>query len=141
MILPSGPPSSDRFPMTSTQDLASLAARLLIAPLFIVFGFEKITGYASSASYMEAYGLPSILLPLAIAAELGGGLAILLGVFSRWAALALAGFCLVTALVFHTAWSGDGGQGQFISFMKNLALAGGLLLLFANGPGRYVVRD
>ncbi len=127
--------------MTSTHDLASLAARLLIAPLFIVFGFEKITGYAGSVGYMEAYGLPGVLLPLAIAAELGGGLAILLGIFSRWAALALAGFCIVTALIFHTAWSGDGGQAQFINFMKNLALAGGLLLLFANGPGRYVVRD
>jgi putative oxidoreductase len=127
--------------MTGTHDLASLAARILIASLFIVFGIEKITGYAGSVGYMEAYGLPGVLLPFAIAAELGGGLAILLGVFSRWAALALAGFCIVTALVFHTAWSGDGGQGQFINFMKNLALAGGLLLLFANGPGRYVIKD
>lgn len=127
--------------MPLNHDLASLVARLLIAPLFIVFGFEKITGYASSVGYMEAYGLPGFLLPLAILAELGGGLAILLGVFSRWAALALAGFCIVTALVFHTAWSGDGGQGQFINFMKNLALAGGLLLLAANGPGKYAVND
>ncbi|HEX2842237.1 DoxX family protein [Hyphomicrobium sp.] len=127
--------------MSSIHDLASLVARLLIAPLFIVFGFEKITGYASSAGYMEAYGLPGILLPIAIAAELGGGLAILFGFFSRWAALALAIFCVVTALVFHTAWSGDGGQGQFINFMKNLALAGGLLLLAANGPGRYAIND
>jgi putative oxidoreductase len=127
--------------MTPNHDLTSLVARVLIASLFIVFGFEKITGYASSVGYMEGYGLPGFLLPLAIAVELGGGLAILLGVFSRWAALALAGFCLVTALVFHTAWSGEGGQGQFINFMKNLALAGGLLLLFVNGPGKYVVKD
>lgn len=127
--------------MTLNHDLASLVARLLIAPLFIVFGFEKITGYASSAGYMEAYGLPGFLLPLAILAELGGGLAILLGLYSRWAALALAGFCIVTALVFHTAWSGEGGQGQFINFMKNFALAGGLLLLAANGPGKYAVKD
>jgi putative oxidoreductase len=127
--------------MPLNHDLASLVARLLIAPLFIVFGFEKITGYASSVGYMEAYGLPGFLLPLAILAELGGGLAILLGVFSRWAALALAVFCVVTALVFHTAWSGDGGQGQFINFMKNLALAGGLLLLAANGPGKHAVND
>jgi putative oxidoreductase len=126
---------------SSLHDLTSLAARLLISALFIVFGFEKITGYASSAGYMEAYGLPGLLLPAAIVAELGGGLAILLGFYSRWAALALAGFCIVTALVFHTAWSGDGGQGQFISFMKNLALAGGLLLLAVNGPGRYAIKD
>lgn len=127
--------------MTSTQDLASLAARLLIAPLFIWAGWGKITDYAGSVGYMETYGLPGILLPLAIVAELGGGLAILFGVLSRWAALALAGFSLATALVFHTAWSGDGGQMQLISFLKNLGLAGGLLLLFAYGPGRYVVRD
>lgn len=127
--------------MTLPHDLTSLVGRALLAALFIVFGFEKITGYAGSAQYMEAYGLPGALLPLAIVAELGGGLAILFGVFSRWAALALAGFCVVTALVFHTAWSGDGGQAQFINFMKNLALVGGLLLLAANGPGRYVVKD
>lgn len=127
--------------MTLMHDLASLAARILIAPIFIWGGWGKITDYAGSSGYMEAYGLPSILLPLAIIAELGGGLAILFGLFSRWAALALAGFCLVTALVFHTAWSGDGGQMQLISFLKNLGLAGGLLLLFANGPGRYAVRD
>jgi putative oxidoreductase len=127
--------------MSSMHDLTTLVARVLIAVLFIVFGFEKITGYAGSAGYMEAYGLPGALLPLAIIAELGGGIAILLGFFSRWAALALAGFCIVTALVFHTAWSGDGGQAQFINFMKNLALAGGLLLLFANGPGKYTLKD
>jgi putative oxidoreductase len=127
--------------MTSTHDLASLVARLLLSPIFIIAGIEKVTGYEGSAGYMEAYGLPGVLLPLAIVAELGGGLAILLGVFSRWAALALAGFCIVTALIFHTAWSGDAGQMQQISFLKNLGLAGGLLLLFANGPGRYAVKD
>jgi putative oxidoreductase len=127
--------------MSSIHDLITLVARVLIASLFIVFGYEKVTGYAASVGYMEAYGLPGALLPLAIAAELGGGIAILLGLFSRWAALALAGFCIVTALVFHTAWSGDGGQAQFINFMKNLALAGGLLLLFANGSGKYAIKD
>jgi putative oxidoreductase len=127
--------------MTSMHDLTSLVARLLISPIFILAGIEKITGYAGSVGYLEAYGLPSILLPAAIAVELGGGLAVLLGIFSRWAALALAGFCIVSAAIFHTAWSGDGGQMQQIMFMKNLAMAGGLLLLFANGPGRYAVKD
>lgn len=127
--------------MTSTHDLTSLVARLLLAPVFIIAGIGKITGYEGSVGYMEAYGLPGLLLPLVIVAELGGGLAILFGVFSRWAALALAGFCIAAALIFHTAWSGDGGQMQQISFLKNLGLAGGLLLLFANGPGRYAVKD
>jgi len=127
--------------MSSTHALASLAARLLIAPVFIWAGYGKITDYAASAGYMEMFGLPGMLLPLAIFAELGGGLAILLGIFSRWAALALAGFCIVTAVIFHSAWSGDGGSMQMINFMKNLGLAGGLLLLFANGPGKYAVTD
>jgi putative oxidoreductase len=127
--------------MTSTHALASLVARLLVAPLFILAGIEKITGYGASVGYMEAYGLPGILLPGAIAVELGGGLAVLIGFFSRWAALAIAGFSLVAALVFHTAWSGDGGQIQQIMFLKNLAIAGGLLLLYANGPGAYAVND
>lgn len=127
--------------MIPNHDVISLVARVLIASLFIVFGFEKVTGYAMSAGYMERYGLPGFLLPLVIIAELGGGLAILFGVFSRWAALALAGFCIVTALVFHMGWSGDGGQGQFINFMKNVGLSGGLLLLFANGPGKYSIKD
>lgn len=127
--------------MSSLHDLTSLVARLLIASLFLVFGFEKVTGYASSVGYMEAYGLPATLLPVAIATELGGGFAILFGIFSRWAAVALAIFCIVTALVFHTAWSGDGGQVQFINFMKNIGLAGGLLLLAANGPGKYAIKD
>lgn len=126
--------------MTLPHDLTSLVGRALLAALFILFGFEKITGYAGSAQYMEAYGLPGLLLPLAIVVELGGGLAVLLGVFTRCAALALAGFCIVTALVFHTAWSGDGGQAQLINFMKNLALAGGLLVLATNGPGKYALR-
>lgn len=126
---------------SSIHDLASLAARLLIAPLFIWFGWGKIADYAGSVGYMEANGLPGILLPLAILVEFGGGLAVLFGVLSRWAALALAAFCIATALTFHTVWSGDGGQMQLINFLKNFGLAGGLLLLAANGPGRYAVRD
>jgi putative oxidoreductase len=106
--------------------------------IFLSAGFEKITGYEASAAYMQGHGLPGALLPLAIATELGGGLAVLLGIFSRWAGLLLAGFCLVTAAVFHADF---GDQTQSINFMKNLAMAGGFLLLYANGPGRYVVRD
>lgn len=126
--------------MTLPHDLTTLVSRVLISSLFILFGFEKITGYADSAAYMAAYGLPSFLLPFAILAEFGGGLAILFGFMTRWAALALAGFCIVTALIFHTAWSGDGGQAQLINFMKNIALSGGLLLLALNGSGKYAVK-
>jgi putative oxidoreductase len=78
------------------------------------------------------------MLPAVIALELGGGLAILFGLFSRWAALGLAVFSVIAALIFHTNFA---DQMQAVSFMKNLAIAGGLLLLYANGPGAWAVRD
>jgi putative oxidoreductase len=124
--------------MSATHSLVSLVARILMSVIFLSAGFEKITGYEASAAYMQGHGLPGALLPLAIATELGGGLAVLLGIFSRWAGLLLAGFCLVTAVIFHADF---GDQTQSINFMKNLAMAGGFLLLYANGPGKYVVRD
>jgi putative oxidoreductase len=124
--------------MTGSHALVSLLGRALLASPFILFGAEKLTGYAGTVEYMAAYGLPAVLLPLAIAVELGGGLAILFGVLSRWAAIALAVFCIITAVTFHRDF---GDQMQLINFMKNLAMAGGLLLLSANGPGAYAIKD
>jgi putative oxidoreductase len=124
--------------MSETHSLVSLVARILMSIIFISAGLEKITGYEASAAYMQGHGLPGALLPLAIATELGGGLAVLLGIFSRWAGLLLAGFCLVTAALFHFDLA---DQIQTIMLMKNLAMAGGLLLLYVNGPGRYAIRD
>ncbi|MFA5948823.1 MAG: DoxX family protein [Hyphomicrobium sp.] len=126
---------------STSHDLTSLVARILLSTIFILAGIEKITGYEGSAQYMEAYGLPAVLLPGAIVVELGGGLAILLGLFSRYAALVLAVFCLVTAAIFHSTFTGEGSQTQIIMFMKNIAITGGLLLLFANGPGRFALKD
>lgn len=119
----------------------SLVARILISIIFILAGVEKITGYEGSAAYMQSFGIPGVLLPGAIALELGGGLAILVGLFSRLASVLLALFCIVAGVIFHSNFSGDGGQMQIIMFMKNLAMAGGLLLLTANGPGRFAIND
>lgn len=124
--------------MPTTHALVSLAARALISVIFIMAGLEKLTGYDGTVAYMQKFGVPGIVLPLVILVELGGGLAILTGVLSRWAALALAFFCLVAALVFHTNFE---DQMQSILFMKNLAMAGGLLLLYTNGPGALTLRD
>jgi putative oxidoreductase len=126
--------------MSDINALASLLGRILLAALFIPAGWSKLAGFADSgtAAYMEQAGVPAILLPLVIAAEIGGGLAVLLGIWSRCAALALAGFTLLAALLFHQFWV---DPSQYNAFMKNLAIAGGLLLLFANGPGRYAVRN
>ncbi len=118
--------------MNQFAPLASLSGRLLIAAIFLASGLTKISAYAGTQSYMEAMGVPGSLLPLVIATEVVGGLAIILGWQTRLAALALAGFCLVSALLFHFDLA---DQTQFILFMKNLAMAGGFLFLVANGAG------
>jgi putative oxidoreductase len=114
-----------------------LIARLLLAQIFLLAGIGKLgAGYASTQGYMAAMGVPGVLLPLVIALEIGGGLALIAGFLTRWAALALAGFCLVSAAIFHTNF---GDSMQMIMFMKNLAMAGGLLVLSVHGPGAWSV--
>jgi putative oxidoreductase len=112
--------------------IAPLLGRLGLSLIFIISGWGKIAGYAATQGYMASKGLPGELLPLVIALELGGGLAILAGVFTRWTALALAAFTLLAALVFHFDFA---DPMQAISFWKNVAIAGGFLMLAANGPG------
>jgi len=109
--------------------------RVLLSIIFIQAGWNKIFGYAGTAQHMEAAGVPGMLLPLVILVELGGGLLILLGLFTRWAALALAGFCVLAGWFFHN----PGDPGQMISFLKNLTIAGGLLVLAGSGPGACAV--
>jgi putative oxidoreductase len=117
--------------------LSSLAARTLLAAIFLLSAFGKLgPGYAGTQGYMEAMGVPALLLPLVIAAELAGGFALLAGVLTRWAAAGLAAFTLVAALLFHAEL---GDQNQLVHFLKNLAIAGGLLLLVAHGPGRWSI--
>ena len=105
-----------------------LTGRVLISAIFIMAGINKIIGYAGTQGYMESMGVPGALLPLVILLEIGGGLAVLVGWQTRIAAFLLAGFTVLSALLFH---ADPGDQMQFILFMKNLAMAGGLLLLVA----------
>ncbi|MDP3847800.1 MAG: DoxX family protein [Pseudomonas sp.] len=111
-----------------------LLARLLLAHIFLLAGLSKISGYAATQGYMESMGVPGALLPLVILLEVGGSLALILGFMTRWAALALAGFCVAAALIFHLK---PDDQMQMIMLMKNLALAGGFLLLYVQGAGAY----
>jgi len=113
-----------------------LLARLLLAHIFLLAGFSKITGYAGTQGYMESMGVPGALLPLVIVLEIGGSLALIFGFFTRWAALALAAFCVATALIFHRNFA---EQMQMIQFMKNFAMAGGFLLLYVQGPGAFSI--
>ena len=106
--------------------------RILISAIFLLSGISKVSAYAATQGYMAAMGLPGEILPLVIAFEIGASVAIIIGLQTRLVALALAGFSLVTAVLFHGEL---GDQMQFIMFMKNIAIAGGFLFLAANGPG------
>ena len=110
----------------------SLLGRAGLSLIFIISGWAKIAGYAGTQQYMGSAGVPGALLPLVIALELGGGLAILAGAFTRWIALAIAAFSLASAVLFHGNF---GDAAQATSFWKNVAMAGGFLVLAANGPG------
>lgn len=116
------------------EKYTNLVGRILLAHIFLLAGLNKISGYSGTQGYMEAMGVPGMLLPLVILLEVGGAVAIIVGWQTRWAAYALALFSIVAALIFH---SNLADQIQMILFMKNWALAGGLLVLAANGAGAF----
>jgi len=123
------------------QNISALAGRILLASLFVLSGFNKITGFAGTAGYMASKGLPmaEVLLVLTILVELGGGLMLILGYRARMAALAIFLFIIPVTLVFHNFWAVPAAEAQMqmIQFMKNLAIMGGMLYIAAFGAGRY----
>lgn len=117
--------------------LATYAApigRLLLAGLFIQAGWGKIGGYAGTAAYMASAGVPGFLLPLVILTELGGGILLVLGWQTRIVAFLLAGFTVLTSLIFH---GNVADQMQMLMFMKNMSITGGLLMIVAHGAGAF----
>ena len=122
--------------MSEIQKLAAPLGRLLIAAIFVISGLHKITAYSGTQGYMQSAGVPGALLPLVILLEVCAGLAIIVGWQTRLAAFALAGFSIVAAVIFHAKL---GNQIQFIMFMADIAIAGGLLFLVAFGPGAFAL--
>jgi putative oxidoreductase len=120
----------------TVKPYADVIGRVLIAALFVLSGWGKVTAYAGTQAYMQHAGVPAGLLPLVILLELGGGIAIVIGLYTRPVALLLAGFSIIAALLFH---AGSADQMQQIMFLKDLGLAGGFLFLVANGAGRLSV--
>ncbi|MDX2314860.1 MAG: DoxX family protein [Gammaproteobacteria bacterium] len=118
--------------MKQVHPYFGLCGRVLLALMFVVAGYGKIGGYEGTQGYIEAMGVPGMVLPLVIVLELGGGLAIIAGWQTRIVAVLLAGFCLVAAIIFHLDFA---DPMESILFMKNLSVAGGFLLLAAYGPG------
>ena len=125
--------------MTATARYTPLFGRIFLSLIFIVSGFGKLLDFGGTAGYMETYGIPmpSLLLVFAILFELGGGALLLIGFQARLAALALVVFTVLATLIFHDFWSLAGAERemQFINFMKNLSMIGGLLLVVGFGSG------
>jgi putative oxidoreductase len=137
------PPHDPRAPAgtTGTQDAALFLGRALVALLFIPAGFGKIGGFAGTSAYIASKGLPlpELGAALAIIVELGLGLLLLAGWRSRFSALVLAVFTVVATVIFHNFWAMPPEQvmAQQQAFFKNLAIVGGLLVIWASGPGRW----
>tara|TARA_R110002167_G_scaffold19055_5_gene70702 strand:- start:5550 stop:5978 length:429 start_codon:yes stop_codon:yes gene_type:complete len=122
--------------MNTLQTFAAPTGRFFLAIMFFMSGLTKISQYAGTQGYMDAMGVPSFLLPLVILTEAVGGLAIILGWKTKYAAIALAGFSVLSAILFHADFS---NQAEMTNFMKNIAIAGGFLTLFVHGPGAFAL--
>jgi putative oxidoreductase len=127
-------------PASSTAaNLVPLIGRLLLAAIFLLSGANKLFAPGPTQAYIAAAGLPVPLVAyvVALVVEIGGGVLLVIGYQARLAALALALFTVVAAIGFHRDFA---DQNQMIHFLKNLAIAGGLLQVFAFGPGGYSLR-
>ncbi len=120
--------------MNQLQNLAHPFARILMAFVFIMAGTGKLANVEGFSQYVASGGIPAFLAWPTVLFEIGAGLALLVGFMTRPAALALAVFCLVTALLYHFQ---PADQGQMNNFIKNIGLAGGYLMFFAYGGGKY----
>jgi putative oxidoreductase len=112
--------------------LLNIASRILMSQIFILSGASKVMAYTATQGYMAKMGVPGELLPVVILVELGGGLLLLVGFQTKIVSFLLAGFCIVTALMAHNNLA---DQMQMINFVKNLAMAGGLLMFTQYGAG------
>ncbi|WP_295855593.1 DoxX family protein [uncultured Xylophilus sp.] len=130
-------------PVTTGQNLSVLVGRLLLAALFLPAGVGKIAGFAGTVGYITSKGLPmpEVAAVVAILVEVLGGLALIAGFKTRYAALALAVFTAVATFFFHNFWAVPEAQKmtQQLMFFKNVAVVGGLLVLAAWGAGAFSV--
>jgi putative oxidoreductase len=129
--------------MSAFSSFFAFFARIFLAVLFVVSGWAKLTGFEGTVGYVASNGLPvpQLFAALTILIELGGGILLVLGLFSRIAAFIMAGFALLTIVLVHHFWTmadAEAAANQLVA-MKNLAIAGGLLMVTAFGPGAWAV--
>ena len=118
------------------MQIIELIGRIFISLVFLIAGFGKIFSYENTIDYMESFGVPGYLLIPAIIVEILFPLLVIIGYKTKSSALILSLFSLLLALVFHTDFS---NQMQLMSFLKNLALSGGFLIVFINGAGKFSI--
>ena len=111
-------------------NILDLVGRIFISLVFLLSGINKIGNYEGTVGWMESLGMPGIFLVPAIILEIGAPILIMVGYKVKISAALLSLFCVTTAVIFHNDFS---NQMQFISFMKNIGLAGGFLFLVVNG--------
>lgn len=121
---------------SALQDAGLLAGRCLLVFIFLHEGWSILGNYAAAAAYMQKSGVPPLLLPAVIALQLGGGLLIAAGIGTRWVALLFAAFCVLTAVLFHWQLA---DRNQVLHLQKDLAIAGGFLVLACCGPGNWSI--
>lgn len=128
--------SSANVSASAAQATTALLGRVMLSAIFLLSGFSKLAAPAAMIGYIESAGLPfpQLAFAIAVAVEIAGGLALIVGYRTRVVAAALAAFSVATALGFHANLA---DQNQFIHFFKNIAMAGGLLQLVAFGAGRF----
>ena len=116
------------------MQVIQVLGRIFLSTIFLIEGMNKIFNYEDTIEYMESFNVPGFLTMPAIILEILFPLLLIIGYQTKLSALVLAIFTLATALIFHTDFT---NQMQLISFLKNFAIAGGFLILFINGGGKY----
>jgi putative oxidoreductase len=130
--------------MNQTKDVAALLGRVLLAFMFVTAGYGKVGSFEGTTAYIASahLPLPPVATAIAIVVELVGGLMVVVGWKTRWAALAMAVFTIVATVAFHNFWTmadaAEAGTNKLM-FLKNVSVIGGYLVLYAFGPGRYSV--
>lgn len=122
--------------ITSATRYLDVPARLLLAAIFVLAGLGKLSAPENTLSYMQSFGLPGILFYPTIVFEIGAGLLLTVGLQARVTAFLLAGFTIMSGLVFHSDF---GDQTQSIMLLKNMSIAGGLLMLTKHGSEHFTI--
>ena len=116
------------------MQIVEILGRILLSAIFLINGIGKIFNYEGTIQYMENFDVPGYLIIPAITVEILFPILLIIGYYTKFSALVLSLFTLVLAVIFHTDFS---NQMQLMSFLKNIAIAGGFLIIFVYGPGKY----